>query len=91
MSASEKKVPLKRVLVGRVVSDKMTKSVVVNVENYVKHPVYGKFIVKSHRYTAHDESNAIQNGDLVEISEGRPISKTKSWSVTKVLEKAKLI
>lgn len=91
MSTAELKVALKRVLVGRVVSDKMTKSVVVKVENYIKHPIYGKYIVKSHKYTAHDESNEVQQGDLVEISEGRPISKTKSWSVTKVLEKAKVI
>ena len=86
--STEAKVSLKRTLVGRVVSDKMTKSGVVMVENRIKHPIYGKYIVKSHKYTAHDESN---EGDLVEICEGRPISKTKSWSVTKVLEKAKII
>ena len=91
MSAVERKVTLKRALVGRVVSDKMIKSVVVQVESYIKHPVYGKYIVKTHKYTVHDESNEIKIGDLVEISEGRPISKTKSWSVTKVLEKARII
>ncbi|NJM31622.1 MAG: 30S ribosomal protein S17 [Limnobacter sp.] len=79
---------LKRTLVGRVVSNKMTKSVVVMVENRMKHPLYGKYISKTHKYTAHDESNEIGEGDLVEITEGRPISKTKSWSVSKVLEKA---
>lgn len=89
--STEAKVSLKRTLVGRVVSDKMTKSVVVMVENRIKHPIYGKYIVKSHKYTAHDESNEIAEGDLVEICEGRPISKTKSWTVTKVLEKAKII
>lgn len=91
MNTAAPKVALKRVLVGRVVSDKMMKSVVVQVENYIKHPVYGKYVVKSHKYTAHDESNEVQVGDLVEICEGRPISKTKSWSVTQVLEKAKII
>ena len=89
--SAEPKVALKRTLTGRVVSNKMTKSVVVMVENKIKHPIYGKYIVKSHKYTAHDESNEISEGDLVEICEGRPISKTKSWSVTKVLEKVKVI
>jgi len=86
--STEPKVGLKRTLVGRVVSDKMNKSVVVKVENRIKHPLYGKFITKSRKYAAHDETNEIREGDLVEITEGRPISKTKSWSVTKVLEKA---
>lgn len=87
----EVKTSLKRSLVGRVISDKMTKSVVVAVENRIKHPVYGKFVVQTRKFTAHDETNEVAEGDLVEISEGRPISKTKSWSVTKVLEKAKVI
>jgi len=86
--STEPKVGLKRTLVGRVVSDKMNKSVVVKVENRIKHPLYGKFITKSRKYAAHDETNEIREGDLVEITEGRPISKTKAWSVTKVLEKA---
>lgn len=85
------KVSLKRTLIGRVVSDKMTKSVVVSVENKIKHQIYGKYIVKTRKYAAHDESNEVTEGDLVEISESRPISKTKSWTVTKVLEKAKVI
>lgn len=85
------KTSLKRTLIGRVVSDKMTKSVVVMVENRMPHPLYGKYITKTHKYSAHDETNQVQQGDLVEISEGRPISKTKSWSVTKVIEKAKLV
>ncbi|MFN4327317.1 MAG: 30S ribosomal protein S17 [Limnobacter sp.] len=88
---AEVKTSLKRSLVGRVISDKMTKSVVVAVENRIKHPVYGKFVVQTRKFTAHDETNEVAEGDLVEISEGRPISKTKSWSVTKVLEKAKVI
>ena len=57
--STETKVSLKRTLVGRVVSDKMTKSVVVMVENRIKHPIYGKYIVKSHKYTVHDESNEV--------------------------------
>lgn len=89
--STEAKTSLKRTLIGRVVSDKMTKSVVVMVENRMRHPLYGKYITKTHKYSAHDESNEVQQGDLVEISEGRPISKTKSWSVTKVIEKAKLV
>ena len=89
--STEAKASLKRTLIGRVVSDKMTKSVVVMVENRMRHPLYGKYITKTHKYAAHDESNEVKAGDLVEISEGRPISKTKSWSVTKVIEKAKLV
>lgn len=85
------KVSLSRTLIGRVVSDKMTKSVVVSVENRIKHPVYGKYVVKTRRYSVHDESNLVSEGDLVEIAEGRPLSKTKSWSVTKVIEKARVI
>lgn len=89
--SAEPKVGLKRTLIGRVVSDKMTKSVVVMVENRMKHPLYGKYITKTHKYSAHDESNEVREGDLVEITEGRPISKTKSWSVSRVIEKARLV
>lgn len=87
----EKKEGLKRTLVGRVVSNKMIKSVVVSVEIKVKHPVYGKYMVKTRKYAAHDETNLLVEGDLVEIVEGRPVSKTKSWVVSKVLEKARVI
>ena len=75
----------KRTLVGRVVSDKMDKSVTVLIERRVKHAVYGKIIVRSKKYHAHDENNEIKAGDLVEIEETRPISRTKSWKVSKVL------
>ena len=78
----------KRTLVGRVVSDKMEKTVIVLVERRVKHPMYDKIIVRSSRYHAHSENNEAKSGDLVEIQESRPISKTKSWVVTKLLEKA---
>ena len=78
----------KRTLVGRVVSDKMDKTVTVLVERRVKHPMYDKIIVRSQKYHAHNEGNEAKAGDLVEIQEGRPISKTKAWAVTKLLEKA---
>ena len=77
----------KRTLVGRVASDKMTKTVTVLIERKVKHPMYGKFIVQSRKYAAHNEMSAAA-GDLVQIQETRPISKTKAWIVTAVLEKA---
>ena len=78
----------KRTLVGRVVSDKMEKTVTVLVERKVKHPVYGKVLVRSKKYHAHNEGNSAKAGDLVEIVETRPVSKTKAWAVTTVLEKA---
>ena len=80
-----------RKLVGRVVSDKMQKTVVVQVERRVRHPGMGKIITRSSKYHAHVASGEFREGDLVEIAEGRPISKTKSWVVTKLLEKAKLV
>ncbi len=79
----------KRTLVGRVASDKMMKTVTVLIERKVKHPMYGKFIVQSKKYAAHNEIGAAA-GDLVQIQETRPISKTKAWLVTSVLEKAAL-
>jgi small subunit ribosomal protein S17 len=80
-----------RTLVGRVVSDKMQKTVTVLVERKVKHPRIGKIITRSSKYHAHTEANEFKEGDLVEISECRPISKTKAWKVTKLLEKSKAI
>ena len=82
---------LTRTLVGRVSSNKMDKSVTVVVERKMKHPLYGKFIVKSTKYHAHDETNQYNEGDLVEIEETRPVSKTKSWAVTKLIEAARVI
>ena len=78
----------KRTLIGRVVSDKMDKTVTVLVERRVKHPMYDKIIVRSKKYHAHNESNEAKQGDLVEIQECRPMSKSKAWIVTKLLEKA---
>lgn len=77
-----------RTLTGRVVSDKMDKTVTVLVERRVKHPVIGKVIRLSRKYHAHDENNECHEGDLVEIAEGRPISKTKSWRVARLVERA---
>ncbi len=77
-----------RTLLGRVVSDKMDKSVTVLVERRVKHPVIGKVIRRSKKYHAHDENNEYREGDLVEIQETRPISKTKSWRVARLVERA---
>ncbi len=71
----------RRVLQGVVVSDKMDKTVVVRVERRVMHPVYKKFIRRSKKYAAHDESNACKVGDMVRIQECRPISKRKTWEV----------
>ena len=79
---------IKRSLVGRVVSDKMDKTVTVLVERKVKHPMYGKIMVRSRKYHAYNEGNVAKAGDLVEIIETRPMSRTKTWAVTGVLEKA---
>ena len=80
-----------RTLVGRVVSDKRSKTVTVLVERRVKHELYGKIVGRSRKYHAHDEKGEYHLGDMVEIAEGRPISKTKSWVVTKLLQKASLV
>ncbi|MBI4741745.1 MAG: 30S ribosomal protein S17 [Betaproteobacteria bacterium] len=81
----------KRSLVGRVVSDKMDKTVTVLIERRVKHPMYDKIIVRSSKYHAHNDNNEAKSGDLVQIEECRPLSKTKAWVVTKLLEKAAAI
>lgn len=82
---------VKRTLIGRVVSDKMDKTVTVLVERKVKHPMYGKVMVRSKKYHAHNEDNSAKAGDLVQIEETRPVSKTKAWRVTSVLEKAIIV
>jgi small subunit ribosomal protein S17 len=86
--SNERKTSIKRTLIGRVVSDKMDKTVTVLVERKVKHPMYGKVMVRSKKYHAHNEGNSAKAGDLVEIVETRPVSRTKTWAVTSVLEKA---
>ena len=84
--SEEKK--LKRTATGRVVSDRMDKTATVLVERQVQHALYGKFIKRSKKYHAHDEDNQCHVGDVVLIEECRPLSKTKSWRVVKVLEQA---
>jgi small subunit ribosomal protein S17 len=79
---------LQRTAVGRVVSNKMNKSATVLIERKVRHPVYGKFISKSSKFHVHDEENVLNIGDVVQIKECRPLSKTKSWTLDKVLEAA---
>ncbi|GEM77045.1 30S ribosomal protein S17 [Vibrio sagamiensis] len=81
---------VKRTQQGRVISDKMDKSIVVSIERMVKHPIYGKFVKRTTKVHAHDENNECGLGDKVEIAECRPLSKTKSWTLVKVLEKAKV-
>ncbi len=78
----------RRRLTGRVVSDKMNKTVTVKVERTVKHPIFGKYITRSGKYHAHDENNEFRPGDLVMIEECRPLSKTKAWRVVKLVEKS---
>ncbi len=82
---------LTRTLVGKVVSNKMNKTVTVLVERKVQHPLYGKFMVRSKKYHAHDETNQYKEGDTVEIAETRPISRTKAWTVVKLVEAARII
>jgi small subunit ribosomal protein S17 len=80
-----------RTLVGRVVSDKRAKTVTVLVERRVTHDLYGKIVGKSRKYHAHDEKGEFKMGDMVEIAESRPISKTKSWVVTRLAQKARIV
>lgn len=82
---------VRRTLEGRVVSDKMQKTVTVMVERRVKHPVIGKVIIRSKKYHAHIEGLEAANGDLVQIEECAPIAKTKAWRVTKVIEKTRAV
>ena len=82
---------VKRTLTGTVVSDKMDKTVTVLVERKTKHPLLGKVLRVSKKYHAHDENNEFHEGDLVSIEECRPIAKTKSWRVTKLVEKAQAV
>ncbi len=76
---------------GKVVSDKMDKTVTVLIERRVKHPVYGKYVSKSSKIKAHDENNECKQGDVVTIAETRPLSKTKSWTLVKIDERATVI
>jgi small subunit ribosomal protein S17 len=80
-----------RTLIGKVVSDKRAKTITVLVERRATHELYGKIVGKSSKYHAHDEKGEYHMGDIVEIAESRPISKTKSWVVTRLVEKARLV
>jgi len=82
---------LKRSLVGKVVSDKRAKTVTVLIERRVKHELYGKIVGKSSKYHAHDENGQYKQGDLIEITESRPLSKTKNWVATRLVQKAVLV
>ena len=84
-NAEEKKL---RTVTGKVVSDKMDKSITVAVERLVKHPVYGKYIRRTTKLKAHDEQNDCRAGDVVSIAECRPLSKTKSWRLVRIVERA---
>jgi len=84
---SEQKV-IKRTLTGKVISDKMDKTITIKVERQVKHPLYGKFIKRSTKVHAHDETNECNMGDTVTVVECRPLSKSKSWQLVEVVEKA---
>ncbi|MBO0613173.1 MAG: 30S ribosomal protein S17 [Candidatus Thiothrix putei] len=87
MTVSEE-AKVERSLMGRVVSNKMDKSIVVLMERQVKHPMYGKFIKRSKKYHVHDENNECREGDTVMFKECRPLSKTKHWTLIKVVERA---
>jgi len=79
----------KRQIVGMVTSAKMDKTISVKVERRIKHPIYGKFVRKSKKFLAHDETNDCNEGDVVRIVESRPLSKRKRWSLVEVIERAK--
>ena len=80
---------LRKERIGVVTSDKMDKSIVVSVERKVKHPKYGKFVKKTSKFVAHDETNDCNIGDIVRIMETRPLSKSKNWRLVEVIERAK--
>ena len=88
-AAAPARKPILQTEIGRVVSDKMNKTVVVEVEDRVKHPLYGKVMRRTSKLKAHDENNACGIGDRVLLMETRPLSATKRWRVVEILEKAK--
>ena len=79
-----------RTVTGKVTSNKMDKTITVLVDRKVKHPLYGKYINQSNKFHAHDEKNEVNEGDVVQITEHKPISKSKSWVVTRVVSKARI-
>ena len=80
---------LRKTRTGKVVSDKMDKTIVVAIENHVKHPLYGKIVKRTYKLKAHDENNQCGVGDRVKVMETRPLSKDKRWRVVEIIEKAK--
>ena len=88
---TEEKKSLKRTLVGKVVSDKRAKTVTVLIERRVKHPIYNKIVLKSSKYHAHDENGDYKIGDVIEITESRPLLKTKNWIATRLIQKAAVV
>ena len=80
---------LRKTRIGKVVSDKMDKTIVVAVENHVKHPLYGKIVKKTYKLKAHDEKNECGIGDTVKVMETRPLSKDKRWRLVSIVEKAR--
>jgi len=91
MTAIQHDRPTRRLIEGIVTSDKMDKTITVEIERTFKHAKYGKFVRKAKRYHAHDEKNEAKQGDRVEIMECRPYSKTKRWTLVRVVEKAGLV
>jgi len=85
----QQRVGRRKIRQGKVVSDKMDKTVVVAVESRVRHPLYGRIVRRTKRYKAHDETNQYNTGDTVEITETRPLSRDKNWRVTRLIEKAR--
>jgi small subunit ribosomal protein S17 len=90
MIAEQQTKKIKRTLQGVVISDKMDKTIVVTVTRKIKHPIYGKYVTRKTKYHVHDEENQAKIGDKVEIAEFRPISRTKSWDLVKVVEEVKI-
>ena len=86
MSAAKKRT---RTLTGKVVSNRMNKSIVVSIERKVKHALYGKFVKKTSKFVAHDQENTCNEGDVVKIMETRPLSKNKNWRLVEIIERAK--
>lgn len=80
---------LRKVRIGKVVSNKMDKTITVAVERRFKHPIYGKFVKKTVKFKAHDEKNVCSEGDIVKIMETRPLSRTKRWRLVEIVEKVK--
>lgn len=91
MTEAQTKTKVTRTLVGKIVSDARSKTVTVLIERRSKHELYGKIVAHSRKYHAHDENNEFKLGDVVEITESRPLSKTKNWVVTRLVEKAQTV